>query len=231
MIYVTGDIHGQYNRFETPEIRRIRRDDVLLICGDFGFIWNGGNNEEAILRKIGKKKFITAFVDGAHENFDLLSKYETVDFMGGRAQHICGNLYHLLRGEIYEIEGKRVFAFGGGESADQDFRLEQNKWWAEELPVQKELRAGLSALEAVNRKVNYIITHLPPERVHMLLKRENTGLTNTLAVYFEKLSHEISFEKWFFGNLHTDRQLSGKYYAMFGAVQQAYFPESKRGRK
>ena len=62
MVYVTGDIHGELRRFDTSAIRRLRKGDTLIICGDFGFIWNGGAEEEKILRKLGNKKYNIAFV-------------------------------------------------------------------------------------------------------------------------------------------------------------------------
>ena len=231
LVYVTGDIHGQLSRFDAPEIKRLRKEDTRLICGDFGFIWDGGREEEAALKKIGKRRFVTAFVDGTHENFDLLSQYETVDWMGGKAQHITGNLYRLLRGQVYTIEGKTFFTFGGGESPDRELRMEQHKWWKEEMPTIAEMRAGVDALDAVDRRVDYLITHAPPGRVRGLLKTEDDSMMNALAVYFEELSGAVSFEKWFFGSLHIDRQFSAKYYAVFSGVQPVWTPETKRARR
>ena len=43
MIWVTGDIHGDLSRFHTRSrvLRHLRKGDSLVICGDFGFLWNG----------------------------------------------------------------------------------------------------------------------------------------------------------------------------------------------
>jgi len=35
MVYVTGDLHGDYSRLKSPAIRKLRAGDVLLVCGDF----------------------------------------------------------------------------------------------------------------------------------------------------------------------------------------------------
>ena len=40
MVYVTGDLHGDYSRFKRPEMKKLRAGDILLVCGDFGFIWD-----------------------------------------------------------------------------------------------------------------------------------------------------------------------------------------------
>ena len=47
MVYITGDLHGDFSRFSSPAMRRLRKGDTLIVCGDFGFIWNGDKKEEA----------------------------------------------------------------------------------------------------------------------------------------------------------------------------------------
>ena len=46
MIYFTGDTHGELSRFKTAAAKKLKKGDYLLICGDFGFIWNGSSEEE-----------------------------------------------------------------------------------------------------------------------------------------------------------------------------------------
>ena len=113
MIYVTGDMHGDYRVFKQPVFKNIKKNDTLIICGDFGFIWNGGKGEKATLDKLSKKPYTVCFVDGTHENFELLSKYPVVEYCGGKAHKIRDNIFHLLRGQIFEIEGEKIFAMGG----------------------------------------------------------------------------------------------------------------------
>lgn len=43
MIYVTGDCHADFTRFNTkifPEQYEMTKDDYVIICGDFGGVWN-----------------------------------------------------------------------------------------------------------------------------------------------------------------------------------------------
>ena len=67
-----------------------------------------------MLKKIGKLKYNVCFIDGTHENFELLRSYEVSEFKGGKVHHITGNLYHLMRGQVYDFDGVSVFAMGGG---------------------------------------------------------------------------------------------------------------------
>jgi hypothetical protein len=63
------------------------------------------------------------FVEGSHENFEELEKYETEEWCGGMTRKISGNLRQLMRGNVFEIAGKKVFAFGGGKSDDTNDEL------------------------------------------------------------------------------------------------------------
>lgn len=115
MVYVTADLHGDADRFNSKEIRQLKKGDTLIVLGDFGFLWQDTPKEKKFLKKLGKKKYQILFLDGAHENFDLLEQYPLEDWSGGQVRRIEGNLLYLTRGQVYVIEGKRIFVMGGGE--------------------------------------------------------------------------------------------------------------------
>ncbi len=81
MIYITGDCHRNFERFNTenfPEQKEMTKDDYVIICGDFGGVWDkdvSGKEEAWWLNWLEKKPFTTLFVDGNHENFDRLYSY------------------------------------------------------------------------------------------------------------------------------------------------------------
>lgn len=217
MIYVTGDTHGDFRKFDDRNIKRLKKNDILIICGDFGFIWDGSVAENRILKAIGDKRFTTLFVDGTHENFDLLNEYEEVEWHGGKAHHIIGNLYHLMRGQIFDIYGKKFFTFGGGESKDKDMKIAVNRWWKEEMPTLKEMKESVKLLNNFNRQVDYVITHEPPSNINKLLNLEEDNV-NILGKFFNDLAVEVKYEKWFFGSCHIDRNFSSRYHAVFNSI-------------
>ena len=83
MIFITGDMHGLMERFQDSAFRHIKKGDTLIICGDFGFLWEGTEEEKKALKKLEKKKYEILFVDGIHENFDLLESYPEEEYAGG----------------------------------------------------------------------------------------------------------------------------------------------------
>lgn len=217
MIYVTGDTHGDINRFKDAQMKKLRGSDTLIICGDFGFIWDDSRKERSTLRKLASKNFSIAFVDGCHENFDLLEKYPVTDWNGGKVHMIAPNIVHLIRGQIYTIEGKQIFAFGGGHSQDYEFRREGEMWWQREQPSHDEIREAIQNLENVGNSVDYIITHEPPASLKDCL---NVDVLQRLEVhaFFEDIIKVVDYKKWYFGKCHIDKHIPIKFYAVFNNV-------------
>ncbi|MCH5191650.1 MAG: metallophosphoesterase [Oscillospiraceae bacterium] len=218
MIYVTGDTHGDRKRLSRMALRKLKEGDTLIICGDFGFMWSGNRSEQRFLRALGKRKYNICFIDGTHENFDLLNDYEISQWNGGKVHKIYGNLYHLLRGQIFEIEGKKIFTMGGGESSDIDIRRDVNAWSKGEIPTQEELLEGAENLEIAGYDMDIIVTHEPPLKVKSFLNLNDDNLmlrVTALNAYFEELSGNCRFKKWYFGSIHTDKYISETHRAVF----------------
>lgn len=115
MIYITGDCHGDYRRFRVdifPEQREMTKDDFVIICGDFGF-WDESGEQRYWRKWLSGKPFTTLWVDGNHENYDLLKTYPVEQWRGGKVQFITPDIIHLMRGQVYDLEGLRFFTFGG----------------------------------------------------------------------------------------------------------------------
>lgn len=224
MVYITGDMHGDLSRLYDKEFRKLRAGDVLIVCGDFGYIFSGGKQEESVIRYFAKRKFTTAFVEGTHDNLGRIYKARTTLWHGGMVHRIRGNLLHLCRGQIFRIEDSTYFTFGGGESTDKDMRLSSGNWWAGEEPTPAEMADGARALDEAGLKVDYFITHEPPSLVKssMLLRRGESDNTNKINGYFEEIGRSCEFRHWYFGSLHEDRVITDKYTCVFKKLIPVY---------
>ena len=60
----------------------------MIICGDFGGLWDGGQKDQHWLDWLAEKPFTTLFVDGNHENFDLLNALPEKEWHGGRVHEV-----------------------------------------------------------------------------------------------------------------------------------------------
>lgn len=221
MIYITGDVHSDLERFYAPDIKKIKRKDTLIICGDFGFIWDNSEKERKLIKSLEKLPFTIAFVDGAHENFDILYSYGVSEWNGGKVHKIAKNIYHLMRGQIFVIEGLTFFTFGGGESLDKESRVEHETWWRQELPSIEEFEEGATNIKFANNKVDVIITHEPPLKTKGFLTLNN-GLERASGLngFLEEISNSCQYKKWFFGYLHMDRYVTKNQTAVFSKLHQ-----------
>lgn len=252
MIYITGDCHSEFNKFSTssfPEQKQMTKKDIVIICGDFGGVWDKDSNssyEKYWLKWLDEKPFTTVFVDGNHENFNRLnSEFEVVSFSGGKAHKIRDSIYHLIRGEIYEFESKKIFAFGGASSHDikdgilsrddfdseykfretirrwrkngKEFRIKNETWWENELPNDEEMTHAEDKLTNYNYEVDFVISHCAPQSI--VDKLYNFPIEpDKLTKFLDKLSQRMKFKNWFFGHYHDDRKIDDKFIMLYDQI-------------
>ena len=208
MIYVTGDIHGgvDIHKLSSKELRsaglRIKKDDYVIVCGDFGLIWDNKPEERYWRKWLDEKPWTTLFVDGNHENFELLNAYPVEEWHGGRIHRISEKTIHLMRGNVFSLEGASFFTFGGAASHDKEWRLPGLSWWPEELPSDEELRQANDVLAQCNNQVDYIISHCAPSLIQGRL--DPTYKIDRLTEYFEYVRETVKFKRWYFGHYHED---------------------------
>ena len=239
MIFITGDCHSEFEKFNTnnfPIQKELTKDDYVIICGDFGGVWNKdteSDKERFWMNWLEDKPFTTLFVDGNHENFDRLYSYPVEGWNGGKVHKIRPSVIHLMRGQVFTLAGKTFFTFGGAQSHDISsgildpdapdfydtyrrlsragamFRINHYSWWKEELPSEYEMEEGRKNLEKHGNKVDYIISHCCGTEIQYLI---GPGFFkgDYLNEYFEELRQNVQYEKWFFGHYHDDRAITEK---------------------
>ncbi len=220
LIFVTGDTHGSLARFEDKkQMGVLMRGDYLIVCGDFGFIWDGGRREERMLNTLAKQKYTILFVDGCHENYDRLYQYPVREWNGGKVRFIKPNIIHLCRGQVFTIENRTIFTMGGGVSEDYEIRQSRGtRWWPEETPTTEEMREAVNNLYKHDLMVDFIITHEPPTHVKSLLVEGVIDIANAATLFFDELSKQVKYKHWFFGFTHKDKHISGLHTAVFNNV-------------
>lgn len=153
MIYITGDTHGEFERFGSHYFDAAK-GDYVIICGDFGNLWDNSNTEKYWRKWLKEKPFTVLFIDGNHENYDMLSAFPITEWNGGKIHKIADNIIHLMRGQVFDIDGIRFFTMGGASShdidagvlepSDPDFTIKRKKSTARWLyTVSTEFRGGL----------------------------------------------------------------------------------------
>lgn len=242
MIYITGDTHGNFRRFEKKYFSAgpcLCKQDYVIVCGDFG-IWDETPDSTHWLDWLNEQPFTTLFVDGNHENFDLLHRFPIANWQGGRVHQVRKHILHLMRGQIFEINGLRFFTMGGATSHDiadgilepdaldfaqrkkaldcskARYRINHLSWWQEEMPSEDEYKTALHNLEKADWKVNCILTHSAPSS---LLPQMNSRYTpDPLTNFLETIKTKCSFDYWFFGHYHDNRIFDDAYFLQWEQI-------------
>ena len=251
MIYITGDTHGDFRRFSAenfPEQKAMDKGDFVIICGDFGGVWNNSREERYWLDWLEDKPFTTLFVSGNHENYDLLSQYPIQQWNGGKVQAIRPSIYHLMRGQVFELTEKKFFTMGGASSHDitdgildpsaPDYRARKKRldarralyrinhisWWEDELPGEADYTEAERNLNRCGRQVDYIVSHCCPSSLVDILG-QGMYQHDRLTVYFESIKNNIQFRYWFFGHYHDNLVLQQKYVLLYEQIMPLRPPQ------
>lgn len=221
MIYITGDTHipndiKKLVQSNFQEQIKMNKNDYIIICGDFGGVWDNGEEELYWRKWLQERNFTTLFVDGNHENFDLFGSFPIEEWNGGKVHFVNDSIIHLMRGQVYTIDGLKFFTMGGAESIDKYNRIEGKTWWKEELPSNKEFEEALDNLDKNNWEVDYVITHTASTELmqQMCWIKEN----NPLNSFFNMLQSDLKYKHWYFGHFHDDIDLDDKHTLLYERI-------------
>lgn len=224
IIYILGDVHGQFNDLNEFINRRIRLDKTLRAiaarwkgdgddfqvmifrCGDFAYFWPGENNGGKIRNQVewlpGGRVPIY-WTGGNHEDWDKL------DSLGPDISEIERGVFYCPFGSTLEVSPDVTVLFAGGaESSDKDIRLEwmatgSLKCWWEQEGVSN---ADLARLESVP-KADWVISHTAPTSFYVNgLMRSVWGQSGHLnepsPLKLEQVRLKYEPSKWWFGHFH-----------------------------
>lgn len=225
MILIIGDTHGTRDNFDNVALSypNLTKNDYVIVTGDFGFVW--GVNEYHIkdddkwLDFLEEKPWTTLFVDGNHENHMRLKEYPIKEWNGGKVHEIRKSVLHLMRGEVFEIEGKTFFCFGGARSTDQLYRIPYRSWWPQEIPSREEYDNAISNLELINYHPNYIITHAMPD----IYVRELQGShyeEDKVAFMLNDFLLQCIYDKWYCGHYHLDVKMRDNFQICYKQIYE-----------
>jgi len=232
-IFITGDTHGEIdiNKLSHTNFKEggsLTKNDYMIIAGDFGLVFSvmQSQSERYWLKWLSEKRFTTLFIDGNHENFDRLDIIDK-----NNKNYICENIvgevvnsiYHLKRGHIYIINGKKFWVFGGAYSIDKYRRAEGLSWWPREIPNKQEEDIGLKSLEEHNWEVDYIVTHTAPQSIIDIIDQKyfNRSVITpaySLTKYLDFVKSNTKYKKWFIGHMHLDEQVDEKHILLYEKI-------------
>ena len=208
MIYITGDTHGDidYPKLLKLKEKKLSYDDYLIICGDAGICWSIYDSRRflSLYNDIG---CTILFIDGNHENFDMLNGLPLVEYKGALMHQVDEHIFHILRGEILTLEGKTFFCLGGACSIDKMYRTPHISWWPEEEINKHDIDNAIANLEKVNNKVDYVITHCADTKTVLNAFGFRRDICTDQLMFIDKV---VDYSHWFFAHYHFDRKINDK---------------------
>lgn len=235
-VFVTGDTHGSYDirklASRTFKSHVLDKDDYLVICGDFGLVFNpvqSSGEEEYWLRWLRDKSFTTLFVDGNHENFDRLNALPERTWHGGCVHVVNESVLHLMRGYVFDIANHSCFVMGGACSHDREYRVESISWWPQELPSEEEYARARASLDTCDWEVDYAFTHCAPAN---LQARVNPTFSNdALTEFLFEVERRLSYRCWFFGHYHDDRVIDERARVLYQDIVELPPPSKNKSTR
>lgn len=219
-IYVTGDTHipmdiKKLNTRRFPEQKEMTSEDYVCIMGDFGGVFYCDKEEEYWLDWLNNKNFTTLFIDGNHENFKALEEYPETIWNGGKVKFIREKVIYLMRGQVFNINGKSIFTMGGATSIDKEDRDLGIDFWEEELPSYEEIEEGVYNLEKVGNKVDFIFTHTTCNSI--LNELGYTGY-DRLTDFLSYVDAFVDFKHWYCGHFHRYIKVDDKHTLVYEQI-------------
>ena len=220
MIIITGDTHGDVQRFRNSTVRELAPLENIthsIILGDFGLIWtNEPSAHEAYwINWLNQKPYETLTILGNHENYERIYALPQEERYGSPVYRVSDKVFILQHGYKYVIENQSFFVFGGADSIDKQWRKDRITWWQEEIPTNADFRRGLATCEANDFTFDYVLTHTAPSSAVAELKRlkpeiflsgsdayERNGGDPTTRM-LEAFVERIRCKRWYFGHFHS----------------------------
>ena len=215
MIYITGDTHGNFNRyFEFAGRVMPKESDVLIILGDAGLNYFGKEKDG------GKKYFVNSFpfttfcIHGNHEMrpYDV-EGMKTKTYRGGTVwyEEDFPKILYAKDGEIYDFDGYSCMVIGGAYSVDKYVRLARGwHWFENEQPSAEIKRYVESQLDRAGRKVDIILSHTCPfkyEPIEVFLSGiDQTQVDSSTEEWLDTIEESVEYKKWYCGHFHTAKK-------------------------
>ena len=228
---ITGDTHSDidFTKLEMPFLSYASNYltyadiDVMIICGDAGFIWDNGKEDKTIQDKISKLPYTLLCVLGNHENYDIINNIKIEEWNGIKVRRVTDNCFYLVSPQIFTLNGKSFFVMNGATSIDKSFRTPHISWWEQELPTEEEIEEARQLLENNNNQVDYIITHCAPTKVlYAMFKNVFIEDIDRLNTFFDYVDNVVTYKAWYFGHYHETDDYSdrnGNKYCLYNYIK------------
>lgn len=192
----------------------LNSNDNIIILGDVAICWRKDRRDMkiAIATWESDDTPMLYFIDGNHENFDILKSLPIENGEGIISPHI----HWLTRGTVKTFEDKKCLFIGGADSIDKLRRTKHLSWWPDESITDEDI--DFISVD----KYNYIFTHCAPRSIlneNLAILTDNnfdqSEIDHNSEDKLEIIKNKIEFEQWWFGHYHKNVRLDDKFMCLY----------------
>ena len=223
-VYITGDCHGNYTRFENVYDASIH--SAMICLGDFGINFYLNNNDQKMKKWLSEKynNMVFYIVRGNHEQRPQLIKgmqemYDS-DVEGPIYwEPDYPNIRYFMDYGYYTINGYKCAVIGGAYSVDKWYRLarvglteetnnpKKTGWFPNEQLTKEEMQHY--NIKLIGRDFHFVFTHTCPisfQPTDLFLGFvDQSKVDNSMEIWMDELKDKFNWNIWLYGHYHHDR--------------------------
>ena len=217
--FVSGDKHGNLKEIYDWADRmnfECNEEIGVIILGDAGILWRDDWKDaaEAIAYHESRYNFHIYFIDGNHENFNIIKTFNKFGIT-----NISPHIHYIPRGYRLQTEsGNRILCIGGADSVDRHLRTQGYDWWPDEQIIKEDIE-----MIDFDDDYAYVLSHCCPrtifERYNLFLSNPNIKdpkehpSEDMLDYILEQIW--VPEKHWYFGHYHQDCELDDYFTCIF----------------
>lgn len=213
MIYITGDTHRDFRRIAFfCDTLGTRTDDILIILGDAGINYFGGQKDRDFKRVLSELPVTLFCIHGNHEQRPAtLPGYREAQWHGGAVyiEDEFSNLLFARDGEVFDFDGRQCLVIGGAYSVDKPYRTQNVSWWPDEQPSEAIRRTVEARLDELDNRVDVVLSHTCPlkyEPTEVFLPGiDQSAVDKSTERWLDALEDRLSYDRWYCAHYHTEK--------------------------
>lgn len=217
MVYITGDIHGDFRDLVAfSQERGLTADDIVIILGDVGVNYYLHGRDRKTRKMTARIPATLLCIHGNHEARpqSLPDLYEQREWHGGQVmvEPAYPNLLFAVDGEVFDIDGFSAVAIGGAYSIDWAWRVENGiPWFPDEQPDAAIRQRVEAVLDARGWQVDVVLSHTCPAKytpVEAYFEGiDQSKVDKGTEEWLDSIEDRLDYQRWYCGHWHINKHI------------------------
>lgn len=228
MIYITGDIHGDFrDLIAFSEAHELTSEDIIIILGDVGANYYLHGRDQDTKKKAARIPATIFCIHGNHEARpqSLPDLYREANWHGGTVfvEDAFPNLLFAKDGEVYDFDGFSTIVIGGAYSVDAEWRRMNGwSWFPDEQPNAATKAHVEEVLSARGWEVDIVLSHTCPAKYTPTEAYfegiDQSKVDKSTENWLDTIEDRLYYQRWYCGHWHINKHIDRMDF-LFGDVE------------